>query len=68
MTALLWRRGAACGLLAASLLAVLAVAPVSAQTPSADGDDKVTGQTTSAMTVEPIPASATATTPRPTGA
>jgi hypothetical protein len=32
------------GLVAAMLLAILAASPVSAQTPSADGDDKVTGQ------------------------
>ena len=37
------RRAAA--LIAASLLMILAASPVSAQTPSADGDDKVTGQT-----------------------
>ena len=32
-------------LAAATLLTILAASPVSAQTPSADGDDKVTGQT-----------------------
>jgi hypothetical protein len=35
----------ASGLLAATLLTILAASPVGAQTPSPDGDDKVTGQT-----------------------
>ena len=33
------------GLVAATLLTILAASPVGAQTPSPDGDDKVTGQT-----------------------
>ena len=33
------------GLLAATLLTILAASPVGAQSPSPDGDDKVTGQT-----------------------